>query len=64
LGLRIAADAAAGRKPAAATLVTHERKFVDVDQAHVGDLEVRDHRQRQEGDRSRAILFSRLWGEK
>jgi hypothetical protein len=31
-------------------LVAHELELVDVDQAHVGDLEVRDHRERQEGD--------------
>ncbi len=31
-------------------LIAHELEPVDVDQAHVGDLEVRDHRERQERD--------------
>ena len=46
----ITPDASAGREPAAATLVPHELEPVDIDQAHVGDLEMRDHRQRQERD--------------
>jgi hypothetical protein len=31
-------------------LIPHEFEFVHVDKPHVGDLQVRDHRQRQEGD--------------
>jgi hypothetical protein len=47
LGMRIASEAA---EVSRGLLVPHEFEPVDVHQPHVGDLEVRDDRQRQEGD--------------
>jgi hypothetical protein len=39
-----------GPRQVAGRLIPDEGELVDVHQAHVGDLEMRDHRQRQEGD--------------